>query len=41
MEAALNEQVNKEIYSAYLYLSMSAYSTHVGLKGFAMTRADR
>ncbi len=35
MEAALNEQVNKEIYSAYLYLSMSAHSTHIGLKGFA------
>lgn len=35
MEAALNEQLNKEIYSAYLYLSMSAYSTHIGLKGFA------
>jgi ferritin len=35
MEAALNEQVNKEIYSAYLYLSMSAYSIHIGLKGFA------
>jgi len=35
MEAALNEQVNKEIYSAYLYLSMSAYGTHIGLKGFA------
>jgi ferritin len=35
MEAALNEQLNKEIYSAYLYMSMSAYSTHIGLKGFA------
>jgi len=35
MEAALNEQINKEIYSAYLYLSMSAHSTHIGLKGFA------
>jgi len=32
---ALNEQINKEIYSAYLYLSMSAHSTFVGLKGFA------
>ena len=32
---ALNEQINKEIYSAYLYLSMSAYSTFIGLKGFA------
>ncbi|MGC9443905.1 MAG: ferritin [Candidatus Methanospirareceae archaeon] len=35
MEAALNAQINKEIYSAYLYLSMSAYSTYTGLKGFA------
>jgi ferritin len=35
MEAALNEQINKEIYSAYLYLAMSAYCTHIGLKGFA------
>jgi len=33
--AALNDQLNKEIYSAYLYLSMSAYSTYIGLKGFA------
>jgi ferritin len=35
MEAALNEQVNKEIYSAYLYMSMSAQSDSMGLKGFA------
>lgn len=26
MEEALNEQVNKEMYSSYLYLAMSAYS---------------
>ena len=32
---ALNKQLNKEIYSAYLYLSMSAHSTFIGLKGFA------
>lgn len=31
----LNEQVNKEFYSAYLYLSMSAYFSDVGLLGFA------
>ncbi len=31
----LNTQLNKELYSAYLYLSMSAYSTYIGLKGFA------
>lgn len=35
MEKALNEQINKEMYSAYLYLSMSAHSTHSGLDGFA------
>ena len=35
MVEALNNQVNREIYSAYLYMSMSAYSTYVGLKGFA------
>jgi len=35
MVNALNEQINKEIYSAYLYMSMSAYSTFIGLKGFA------
>jgi ferritin len=32
---ALIEQINKEMYSAYLYMSMSAYSQHQGLKGFA------
>jgi ferritin len=32
---ALNEQINKEMYSAYLYMSMSAYSQYIGLKGFA------
>ena len=35
MYDALNTQINREIYSAYLYLSMSAYSTYIGLKGFA------
>jgi len=35
MADALNGQVNKEMYSAYLYMSMSAYSTYTGLKGFA------
>jgi ferritin len=31
----LNDQVNREFYSAYFYLSMSAYSDFLGLKGFA------
>lgn len=35
MVEALNEQIKNEIYSAYLYLSMSAYSTFKGLGGFA------
>lgn len=35
MQQALNEQVNKEFYSAYLYLGMSAYCTKIGLPGFA------
>ncbi|UCE20402.1 MAG: ferritin [Gemmatimonadota bacterium] len=35
MVKALNEQINKEIYSAYLYMSMSSYSDSIGLKGFA------
>ena len=35
IEKALNEQLGRELYSAYLYLSMSAHSTNMGLKGFA------
>jgi ferritin len=35
MEAALNEQINREMYSAYLYLSMSSAATDMGLDGFA------
>ncbi|RMF92158.1 MAG: ferritin [Candidatus Schekmanbacteria bacterium] len=35
MAKALNDHLNKEIYSAYLYLSMQAYSENAGLKGFA------
>jgi ferritin len=35
MAQAINEQINREMYSAYLYMSMSAYSNKVGLKGFA------
>lgn len=31
----LNDQVNAELYSAYLYLSMSAYFEDRNLKGFA------
>ncbi|MDA3816479.1 MAG: ferritin [Prolixibacteraceae bacterium] len=35
MEKALNEQINKELYSAYLYYSMSAYSESIGMPGIA------
>jgi len=35
MQEALNKQLNAEIYSAYLYLSMSAYFQSVSLSGFA------
>ncbi len=35
IEDALNEQINKEFYSSYLYLSMSAYFEDIDLPGFA------
>jgi len=35
VEVALNEQINAEFHSAYLYLSMSAYFLSVGLAGYA------
>ncbi|WP_022670368.1 ferritin [Hippea alviniae] len=35
MEEAINKQINEELYSAYLYLSMSAWFDSIGLKGFA------
>ena len=35
MEKALNEQINAEVWSAYLYLSMSAYFESKNLPGFA------
>jgi ferritin len=35
MSKAINEQINKELYSAYLYLAMSAQAAAMGLKGFA------
>ncbi|MCJ7741724.1 MAG: ferritin, partial [Methanoregula sp.] len=35
MEQALNKQVNREFYSAYLYLAMSSYFESVNMKGFA------
>lgn len=35
MEKALNQQVNAEMYSAYLYLSMESYFKSMNLNGFA------
>lgn len=35
MADALNTQVNKEMYSGYLYLAMSAQATHLGYNGVA------
>lgn len=35
MQAKLNEQLNAELYSAYLYLAMAAYYEDVNLNGFA------
>lgn len=32
---ALNQQLNYELYSAYLYISMAAYFDNLNLKGFA------
>ncbi|GAB7028349.1 ferritin [Geotalea toluenoxydans] len=35
MYAALNKHMNIELYSAYLYLSMSSHANSIGLKGAA------
>jgi ferritin len=35
MEKALNEQINEELYSTYLYLAMSAWFESQNLPGFA------
>lgn len=35
MLKAINEQINKEIYSAYLYVGMAAYAASEGLGGVA------
>ena len=35
VEVALNEQINAEFHSAYLYLSMSAWFQSIGLTGYA------
>jgi len=35
IEAALNQQINLEIFAAYNYLAMTAFFEHASLKGFA------
>lgn len=35
VQDAINEQINKELYSSYIYLSMSAYFDNENLKGMA------
>ncbi|MFC1505426.1 ferritin [Thermodesulfobacteriota bacterium] len=35
IQKALNDQLNAELYSAYMYLSMNAYFHSIGLEGFA------
>ena len=35
MQDALNEQINAEMYSAYLYLAMNAYFQSINFNGFA------
>jgi ferritin len=35
IQDAINDQINAELYSAYLYLSMSAYFQDINLPGFA------
>jgi len=35
MEEALNKQINRELYSSYLYLAMSAYFKTTNMEGFS------
>lgn len=35
IQKAINEQINAELYSAYLYLSMAAYLDKISLSGFS------
>ena len=35
IQDAINDQINAELYSAYLYYSMSAYFESISLKGFS------
>jgi len=35
MEKAINDQINEEFNSSYIYLAMASYSESINLKGFA------
>jgi ferritin len=35
LQEAINRQINRELYSAYLYMAMAAYFDHLSLPGFA------
>jgi len=35
LQDAINDQINKELYSEYLYFSMAAYLERIGLPGFS------
>ncbi len=35
VQLAINQQINREMYSAYLYLAMSAWCSDEGMNGFA------
>ena len=35
MQEAMNEQINKEFFSSYLYLSLASYFEEKNLMGFA------
>jgi ferritin len=35
MAATLNEHLNYEFFSSYVYVSMASHAQHIGLKGFA------
>ena len=39
LEAGLNKQINEEMFSSYLYLSMAAHFESVNLPGFAQLDA--
>ena len=41
MEQAINDQINAELYSAYLYGSMSAFYTSINLPGFGASAEAR